>query len=100
MRSRTASWPQREVRSSVSIWECWPASSTERGSCPWLQAARSGCAQRQEIVLLSREIKNMQQVNDTPTIPSIATVGAFDAKPATPPVIELRGLSVRLGKRE
>lgn len=41
----------------------------------------------------------MQQVNDTPVIPSADTITPPDAK-SGPPVIELRGLSVRLGKRD
>src|SRR5947209_17856517 len=42
----------------------------------------------------------MQQVNEAQTLPSIDAATSFDTQPATPPVIELRGLSVRLGKRE
>lgn len=42
----------------------------------------------------------MQQVNDNLTIPSTGSIKSIEAEPAGPPVIELRGLSVRLGKRE
>lgn len=42
----------------------------------------------------------MQQVNDNLTIPSTGSIKSIEVEPAGPPVIELRGLSVRLGKRE
>ncbi len=43
----------------------------------------------------------MQQVNDTPTVlPTVAGTELLPAQPGGPPVIELRGLSVRLGNRD
>src|SRR5208283_886277 len=43
----------------------------------------------------------MQQVNDTPTVlPSAAGAATLVANPEGPPIIELRGLSVRLGNRD
>src|SRR5271157_2769878 len=43
----------------------------------------------------------MQQVNDTSTVlPSAAGAAPMDANPGGPPIIELRGLSVRLGNRD
>ena len=43
----------------------------------------------------------MQQVNDTPTVlPTVAGTAPPAAQPGGPPVIELRGLSVRLGNRD
>src|SRR5271170_3850622 len=43
----------------------------------------------------------MPQVNDTPTVfPSDAGAAPMDANAGGPPIIELRGLSVRLGNRD
>src|SRR5450631_2670555 len=42
----------------------------------------------------------MHQVNETPTVPSSGAVALLDTRPGGPPVIELRGLSARLGKRD